>query len=132
LKSPVLDSFAVLAFLFQENGHEKVTDLLERAVESDTSLLVAAPNWAEVCYIVERKVGAARWREVRAKLLSLPIDILPVDRGLAELAGEIKAKKGMSLADCFVAAMALQKNTEIYTGDPEFRAVEKEIRVNWL
>jgi len=132
LKSPVLDSFAVLVFLFQENGHERVTDLLERAAESDTSLLITAPNWAEICYIGERRVGAARWREVRAKLLSLPIDILPVDRGLAELAGEIKAKKKMSMADCFAAAMALQMNTEIYTGDPEFRAVEKEIRVNWL
>jgi predicted nucleic acid-binding protein len=132
LKSPVLDSFAVLAFLFQENGHEKVTDLLERAAESNTSVLIAAPGWAEICYIVERKVGMRRWREVRAKLLGLPIEILPVDRELAETAGGIKAKKRMSLADCFTAAMALQKNAEIYTGDPEFRAIENEIRVNWL
>jgi PIN domain nuclease of toxin-antitoxin system len=40
----VLDSYAVLAFLFQEAGHEKVVSLLEKAVESDKTLLVAAPN----------------------------------------------------------------------------------------
>jgi predicted nucleic acid-binding protein len=132
LKSPVLDSYAVLAFLFQETGHEKIMGLLEKAAESDTSLLIAAPNWAEICYIVERKVGSARWKEVRVKLLGLPIEILPVDHELAEMAGEIKVKKRMSLADCFAAAMALQKNTEIYTGDPEFRTVEEEIQVAWL
>jgi predicted nucleic acid-binding protein len=132
LKSSVLDSYAVLSFLFQEKGHEKIMDLLERAAESDTSLLIAAPNWAEICYIVERKVGAARWKVAKVKLLGLPIEILPVDQELAEMAGEIKAKKRMSLADCFAAAMALQKKAEIYTGDPEFRAVEEEIHVVWL
>jgi predicted nucleic acid-binding protein len=62
----------------------------------------------------------------------LPIDIVSADRDLAELAGEIKATRKMSLADCFAAALAKQKKAEIYTGDPEFKEVETEIKVNWL
>jgi len=132
LKSSVLDSYAVLAFLFQERGHEKVVALFEKAAESDKTLLIAAPNWAEIRYMIERKVGIAQWLEVRAKLLGLPIEIIPVDQELAEMAGEIKAHEKMSLANCFAAALSQQRKLEIYTGDPEFKAVEKELKIIWL
>lgn len=132
MKSSVLDSYAVLAFLFQESGHEIIVALFEKAAESDKTLLIAAPNWAEVRYMIERKVGIAKWREARAKLLGLPIEIVPVDQELAEIAGEIKATKKMSLADCFAAALAKQQKGEIYTGDPEFRAIGEEIKIIWL
>jgi predicted nucleic acid-binding protein len=128
----VLDSYAVLAFLFKEEGHDTILALLEKALDADRHLLIAAPNWAEVRYMVERKVGSARWKEVRAKLLGLPIHIIDADQELAELAGEIKASHKMSLADCFAAALAKQKKLEIYTGDPEFKSMESEMKVVWL
>jgi len=132
LKSAVLDSYAVLAFLFRESGYEKVTAALEKASESENLLLIAAPNWSEICYQVQRKVGRLKWQESRAKLLGLPIEVVPAGIDLAEMAGEMKATKKMSLADCFAAALAKQKKAEIYTGDPEFHAVEKEIRIVWI
>jgi len=132
LKSSVLDSYAVLAFLFQEKGHERVLELFEKAAQADQTLLIAAPNWAEVRYIVERKVGAARWQEARHKLLGLPLEVVPADQAVAELAGEFKTTKKMSLADCFAAALAKQKKADLYTGDPEFRSVEKDVKVVWL
>ncbi len=128
----VLDSFAVLAFLFAEPGHEKVLAVLEKAAERDSNLLIAAPNWAEVRYIVERKVGFAEWLEVRARLLGLPLEIVPAGQELSELAGELKVAKKMSLADCFAAALGKREKVEIYTGDPEFRGVEREIKIVWL
>ncbi len=82
--------------------------------------------------MVERKVGAGRWSEVRHKLLGLPLEVVPVDQALAELAGEIKATRRMSLADCFAAALAKQGKADLYTGDPEFRSVEKDLKVMWL
>jgi predicted nucleic acid-binding protein len=132
LPNAVLDSFAVLAFLFGEPGHEKVLTLLEEAADTDSNLLIAGPNWAEIRYIVERKVGLAQWREVRARLLGLPIEIVPADQELSELAGELKVTKKMSLADCFAAALAKREKAAVYTGDPEFEAVEREIKIVWL
>jgi predicted nucleic acid-binding protein len=132
LKSSVLDSYAILAFLFQERGYEKVLTLFDKASESDKTLFIAAPNWAEVRYMVERKVGLGKWNEVGHKLLGLPIEIVSADQAMAELAGEIKTSNKMSLADCFAAALAKQRKLEIYTGDPEFRAIEKEVKVVWI
>ncbi len=132
MKNSVLDSYAVLAFLFKEEGHDKVFALFEKAIDADKKLMIVAPNWAEVRYMVERKVGATKWKEVRAKLLGLPIDVVDADQELAEFAGEIKASHKMSLADCFAAALAKQKKAEIYTGDPEFKAVESELKIIWI
>lgn len=132
MKDTVLDSYALIAFLFKERGHEKVLDLFDRATQEDQPLLIAAPNWAEVRYIVERKVGAARWQEARQKLLGLPLEVVPADQSLAELAGEIKAIRKMSLADCFAAALGKQKKADVYTGDPEFRTVEKDVKIVWI
>ena len=132
MKNSVLDSYAVLAFLFEEKGYGKVLDLFEKAAQADQPVLIAAPNWAEVRYIVERKVGAARWHEARHKLLGLPLEVVPADQSLAELAGEIKAARPISLADCFAAALAKQKKADLYTGDPEFRSVEKDVKLVWL
>jgi ribonuclease VapC len=123
----VLQCLTFYILTYFEKGSEKIIELFEKAAESDKVLFITAPNWAEVRYSVERKVGAARWRETRTKLLGLPIEIV-----LAELAGEINVGGKMSLADCFAAALAKQKKADVYTGDPEFRVVEKEIKVVWL
>jgi PIN domain nuclease of toxin-antitoxin system len=132
LRSSVLDSYAVLAYLYGERGHEKVVTLLEKAAESNKSALIAAPNWAEVRYQVERKSGAPRWTEIREKLLALPIEVVPVGVDLAEAAGALKASRKMSLADCFAAALAKERRADLYTGDSEFKAVETEIKVVWI
>ena len=132
MKNVVLDSYALLAFLFKERGHPVVLDLLERAAQSGEMLYLAAPNWAEVAYMVCRKAGEEAWNQARPKLLSLPIEIVPADQELAELAGEFKLKARMSLADCFAAALAKRCQGEIYTGDPEFREVEPALKIHWL
>ena len=35
----------------------------------------------------------------------------------------------MSLADCFAAALAQREHAAVYTGDPEFKAVAKNVKV---
>lgn len=132
MRSSVLDSYAILAYLFRERGHETVVTLLEKAAESGRYGLIAAPNWAEVRYQVQRKTSLAKWDEVRDKLLALPIEVVAATQELAEAAGAIKADKKMSLADCFAAALAKTHKADLHTGDPEFKAVEHEIRIIWI
>ena len=64
----------------------------------------------------------------------LPIDIVGVgdDLTIARQAAIYKATHKMAYADCFAAALAKIKNAELLTGDPEFKEVEKEIKVVWL
>jgi predicted nucleic acid-binding protein len=71
------------------------------------------------------------WLRLRANYW-LSVKIVSVDQELSELAGELKAVKKMSLADGFAAALAKREKAEIYTGDSEFKTVEREIKVVWL
>ena len=98
MASPVLDSFALLVFLFKEKGHQKIVDVFDHATENDEAVVIAAPNWAEVRYIVQRKVGLERWSEVRSTILTLPLEVVAADQALAEAAGALKATKSMALA----------------------------------
>lgn len=130
--APVLDSFALLAFLRGEAGDDKVAALLEKAGERDAPLHMTEVNYAEVKYTVIRKDGAARWAEVAGSLPALPIEFHAADRELADVAAELKSRVRFSLADAFAAALAKRLRAELVTGDPEFKAVEKEVRIQWL
>jgi predicted nucleic acid-binding protein len=132
LKGAVLDSFAVLAYLREERGADRIREILESAIEKDVPVLISAPNWGEIRYIIERKSGRARWDDVRAKLLGLPLEIVPLDRDAAEQAGAIKATHAMSYTDCCAAQLAKDRGLPVYTGDPEFKLVEDQIRIVWL
>ena len=128
----VLDSFALLAFFRGEAGEEKVAALLERAGLRDEPLHMTEANYAEVKYIVIRKDGKDRWDEVAGELPALPIEFHPVTRALADVAADFKARYKLSLADAFAAALAKERKAELITGDPEFKALEKEIKIGWL
>ena len=130
--APVLDSHALLTFLRGEAGDDKVAALLEKAGERDAPLHMTEVNYAEVKYMVIRKDGAERWEAIARELPTLPIEFHPADRGLADMAADIKARHKLSLADAFAAALAKTHKAELVTGDPEFKAVDKEVRINWL
>jgi predicted nucleic acid-binding protein len=55
-----------------------------------------------------------------------------VDDPLVREAAEIKADHPIAYADAFCAALARRHKGRILTGDPEFKAVEKLVAVQWL
>ncbi len=130
--APVLDSFALLALLRDEPGSEAVAHILERAGQRDQPVHMTEVNYAEVQYMVRRKDGDEAWKAIANELKAAPIEFHPADRHLADLAAEFKARHKISLADAFAAALAKERKAELVTGDPEFKALEKEIKINWL
>lgn len=130
--APVLDSHALLKLLRDELGAEVVSALLERAGERDQPVLMTEVNYAEVQYMVRRKDGDQAWATIAQELRAAPIEFHPADRRLADTAADFKARFTISLADAFAAALAKEKKTTLVTGDPEFKALEKEIKIQWL
>jgi ribonuclease VapC len=128
----VLDSYALLAYFRDEAGAETVEKLLNKAATGNKPLHMTEVNYAEVKYMLLRKDGPAAWAAAAEVLAGLPIEFHPANRPLANLAADFKARHPLSLADAFAAALAKEKKAELVTGDPEFKAVEKEIRILWL
>ena len=128
----VLDSHALLALLRDEPGGEAVAQILERAGERDQPVHMTEVNYAEVQYMIRRKDGDTAWATIAGELKAVPIEFHPADRRLADTAADFKARFKMSLADAFAAALAREKKAELVTGDPEFKALGKEINIRWL
>jgi predicted nucleic acid-binding protein len=81
---------------------------------------------------VAHKDGGDRWNEIARELPALPIEFHPANRAMADRAADFKARFNLSLADAFAAALAKEKKAELVTGDPEFKALDKEIKIQWL
>jgi len=128
----VLDSHALVAYFRDEPGAEVVEGLLTKAAASERPLHMTEVNYAEAKYALIRKDGPDAWEASARILTGLPIEFHPATRSLADLAADFKARHKLSLADAFAAALAREKKAELVTGDPEFKALEKDIKIHWL
>jgi len=132
MPAKVLDSFALVAYFRDEAGAETVEDLLVVASRKDAPLHMTEVNYAEVKYTIIKKNGQAAWEKAARILEGLPIEFHAATRSLADQAADFKSRCHFSLADAFAAALAKEKKAELVTGDPEFKEVEGEIKVQWL
>ncbi len=132
MPAKVLDSFALIAYFRDEAGAEAVENLLLQAGKKDAPVHMTDVNYAEVKYSILKKDGPRAWNSAAAVLEGLPIIFHSTTRAMADCAADFKARFKMSLADTFAAALAKSLKAELVTGDPEFKALEKEIRIAWL
>ncbi len=128
----VLDSYSLIAYFEGEAGKDTMIEVFRAARDSGKDLLLSVVNWGEVYYITLREAGRERAEEVAHLISTLPIELVPADLPLAKQAAEFKAKRQMSYADCFAAAVAKLKKVELVTGDREFRQIEGEVKILWL
>jgi predicted nucleic acid-binding protein len=133
-KNYVLDSYAVLAFLEAEKGSDRVKTLLEEAAQGQCGLLMSVINLGEVVYIVERERGLPRAQGLLALMEEWPLEIENIDQNLALTAAHIKAHASLAYADCFAAALAIQKKAILVTGDPEFKKLKlvSGLQIEWI
>jgi predicted nucleic acid-binding protein len=128
----VLDAYALMVYLEKEPGHEKVERYFTTAVEKDEPLLMTTLNYGEVFYIILRECGQPRAQEIESIIQTLPIKLEDVGLDLAREAARFKALKNIAYADCFAAALAKLRRAALLTGDKEFKALEKDIKVEWI
>ena len=89
-------------------------------------------NYGELIYVTEREQGVFAARRAIAAVDQLPITVVEADRRLTFAAAHVKAHHRLSYADAFAVALAQQMQATLVTGDPEFRAVEHLIAIEWL
>ena len=126
----LIDSYALLAYLKQENNYRKVENLLS---SKETQPLMNDINIGETFYILARERGLEKAEYfINAILPNLPI--IKIGNPFSEVmqAAKIKAQYPISYADCFAVATAIREKAVIITGDPDFKHVEKIVEIDWL
>ncbi len=128
----VLDSFALLAYLGGEPGMARVQELLAGAKRGAHTIYLSFINLGEALYITERENDLVEAQKVLAAVEQLPLHLVHATRAVVLAAAHVKARHPVSYADSFAVATAQEHGGVIVTGDPEFKAVEDLVRVDWL
>lgn len=128
----VLDSFAVLALVEDEPARVRVEAVLNAGRAGEVTVLMSTINAGEVLYHVERASGAddADWLAGRLELL--PVALVDASWPRVIRAAHLRARHRMSYADAFAVDLAQERGATLLTGDPELRAVEHLITIEWL
>jgi ribonuclease VapC len=113
----VLDASALLAMLQAEKGAAKVANVIAGA-------RMCAVNYSEVVgHFVRLGMPTS---DIDAMLDALPIQIVPADKELGRIAGQLRAvtgKAGLSLGDRYCLALARRNGMAAWTADRAWKAI---------
>jgi predicted nucleic acid-binding protein len=121
-----------MALVMGESAGEEVRTLIHEAARSSRDLWMTTVNLGEVWYSVARKKSPAAADEAVELVALARIRIAPADWALTYQAAHFKSRHRLSYADAFAAALAHSRGIELVTGDLEFGALEREIKIRWL
>jgi len=131
----VFDTEALIAFLYDEPGHETVADLLAEVFETTAEGYLAEANASEVFYLVARFEGTDGDTPTDASLRTADRDLralkrrgLSIERADWRLAGELKADGHISLADAHAVALAHRRDATLVAGaDDDFEELSLDV-----
>jgi PIN domain nuclease of toxin-antitoxin system len=129
----VIDACALIAFLQNETGGDKLRELFK---VPENEFFMHSINLTEVYYDAVYVSGEEKAQELFEKVAELPISILwDLEVSLIKLVGKYKTSYKISFADSFVLALAeKEKAIVISTDHHEFDVIESagELSFYWL
>ena len=132
MKPVLFDAFPLLCWFQEEPGHTIVGNLLNEAEENKIEIFMHIINLGEVYYRTCRVTDQKEAEEILKKVRMLPLKIISASDSTVLEAAKIKGQYPISYADAFAVAAAVQKKAVLVTSDPEYKKVEKLIKILWL
>jgi ribonuclease VapC len=122
----VLDASALLAFVNDEPGAEKVASVLGDA-------MISAVNFAEA--VTKLALKGKSLRRALAELTDAEIEVVDFDRALAGTAGVLAAftrRHGLSLGDRACLALARREKATALTADRAWSRVDLGVDIQFI
>jgi predicted nucleic acid-binding protein len=126
MKVYLLDTSALLTLRDDEDGAQRVAEILYQAQQREAHCMGCFMSQMEVLYRVWKDEGETAGKLAYEMLQSLPVEWVHESRELLEAAARIKANHNLSLADAWIAASALLNNAVLVHKDPEFVSLDIE------
>ena len=117
----VLDTTALVSYFKAEPPGAQVRDML---LQQPSNLMLPFMTIMEAQYVLGRTFTPAQVGQLIATLRGLGAPIIESTPAWGIRAAEIKARGGLSLADAWIASLALIHDAELVHKDPEFDHVE--------
>ena len=112
----VFDSWAILAYAYNEPAADEVENLLVESTRLQNAWM-SSINLGEVWYSLARRKSRDIAEQQLAILAHIGLERVDVDWPMVLQAADYKSRHKISYADAFAAALAKRRNAELVTGD---------------
>jgi len=132
----VLDSWPILEWFYNRSPADKLFEsLLESTYRENIRLCMSRMNLGEVYYsAIKEYKDVSTGSTLLRQLDRLPIEVVSVSDEHVDVAARLKSIYKISYADGFAAALAVERNAPVATGDRDFRllAADGILVVHWM
>jgi predicted nucleic acid-binding protein len=132
----VFDTEPLIAFFYNEPGHQAVADILDDVAAGTVDGVLTEVNASELLYKIARIEGddgtptPASLRAADRDIRTLTRRGVVVERADWQLAGEVKADGNISLGDAYGVALAHARDaTLLVGGDGDFDSLPVDVDV---
>jgi predicted nucleic acid-binding protein len=129
----VLDASAILRFLDDEAGAERVEQIIRRHIAGKDRVAVSAIHWGEVAGIVMKRHGEAGVHAALSRLSAFGFDVVAVTAERAVHSAAIKNRHKIPYADAFGVELAADSPEHVLvTADFDVKPAQKDVRIEFL
>ena len=129
----VLDSSAVLRYLHNQAGAERVAEIIEGNLAGECEAITPAAHWGEIAGITCKLYGKREMNAVLSRLASLGLQVVAADGAAAVRAALIKLELGIPYTDSFAVELARREsNRTLVTADFDFKAASHVVTIEFL
>jgi predicted nucleic acid-binding protein len=129
----VLDSSAILRYLDDEAGAERVADIIKSHLAGGCAVMVSAVHWGEIAGITGKAHGRAAMDLVISRLSAFGFEVVPADAERAVRASLIKLKRQIPYVDAFGVELAAETGDRVFvTADFDFKPASRDVTIEFL
>jgi predicted nucleic acid-binding protein len=128
-----LDASAILRFLDDEAGAERVEAIIKGHLAGRNNVVVSAIHWGEVAGVTCKVHGRQAVDLVLSRLFSFGFEIVGVNGERAVRAALIKVRRKIAYADAFGVELASDTPDHVLvTADFDLKAAANDVQIEFL
>ncbi len=129
----VLDSSAILRYLDDEPGAERVSEIIKSHLAGRCAAIISSLHWGEVAGITYKIHGRQAVDLVLSRLYAFGLKIVSADADRAVRASLIKVRRGIPYVDAFGVEMAASSEDHVLvTADFDFKPASRDVKIEFL
>jgi PIN domain nuclease of toxin-antitoxin system len=129
----VLDSSAILRYLDDEAGAERVAEIIKSHLAGRCEAIISAVHWGEVAGVTCKIHGRRAMELVLSRLSAFGFRVVGVDAERAVRAALVKVKRDIPYVDAFGVELAGESRDRVFvTADFDFKGASRDVRIEFL
>src|ERR1700687_1661419 len=128
----VLDSSAILRYLDNEAGAERVAEIIKSHLAGRCAAMISALHWGEIAGITFKAHGNGAIELGLSRLSAFGFEVVPADADRAVRAALIKLKPQIPYVDAFGVELAAEGRDRVFvTADFNFKAASRDVKIEF-